>query len=201
METPGGLRRRSGGVVLNARPLNLLRYPRRAVMLDAALWRPALWALLAGVVGAAAAAAWQLQRQDQLLAQRGPLLARLQEQARQQAQARQAEAMARLRSRMLERQQAWQLQRQQLMRLNADLSTEAERTGLRLQRWQGDGRKLSLQLWLPRAELAPALVSRLSQSSLHAWTLQSLAQKPDAAGVEAVLEAPWPSVSPGGHKP
>ena len=170
-------------------------------MLDATLWRAALWALLAGVVVATAVVAWQLQRQDQLLAQRGPLQARLQEQARQQTQARQAEVLARLHSRMLERQQAWQLQRQQLMHLHAELSSEAERTGLRLQRWQGDGRKLLLQLWLPRAELAPALVTRLSRSSQQAWTLQSLAHRPEATGVEAVLEAPWPSVSPGGRKP
>ena len=33
--------------MLNARPLNLLRYPSRASILDATLWRPALWALLA----------------------------------------------------------------------------------------------------------------------------------------------------------
>ena len=174
-------------------------------MLDATLWRPALLALLAGVALAAAWVAWQLQRQEELLAQRGPLQARLQEQTRQQAQARQAEALTRAQTRMQERAQAWQVQRQQLMRLHAELSTQAEQGGLRLQRWQGDGRKLTLQLWFPRPELAPALVSRLSQASAQAWALQSLAERPDAAGVEAVLEAPWPAPAhvpaSGGRKP
>ena len=155
-------------------------------MLDATLWRPALWALLAGVAVAAAWVAWQLQRQEQLLAQRGPLQARLEEQARQQVQARQADTLARVQSRMQERAQTWQAQRQHLMRLHAELSALAEHNGLRLQRWQGDGRKLTLQLWLPRPEQAPALVSRLSQASAQAWALQSLAERPDAAGVEAV---------------
>ena len=170
-------------------------------MLDAALWRPACWALLAGGVVAAAGVGWQLQRQEQLLAQRGPLQTRLQEQARQQALARQAEALARLQDRMLARAQSWQVQRQQLMRLHAELSSEAEHTGLRLQRWQGDGRKLTLQLWLPGPELAPALVSRLSQAWPQAWTLHSLAQRPGAGGVEAVLEAPWPAHASGGRQP
>lgn len=180
-------------------------------MLDATLWRPALWALLTGVAVAAAWVAWQMQRQEQLLAERGPLQARLQEQARQQAQARQAEALARVQTRMQERAQAWQVQRQQLMRLHNEFSALAEHSGLRLQRWQGDGRKLTLQLWLPRPELAPALVSRLSQASSQAsrqaWALHSLAERPDAAGVEAVLEAPWPPLAhtpasaSGGRKP
>ncbi len=205
METPGGLWRRPGGAVLNPRPLNLLRYPRRAGMLDPTLWRPGLCALLAGGVVAAAWVASQLQRQDQLLAERGPLQARLQEQARQQAQALQAEALAHAQARMQKRAQTWQVQREQLMRLHAELSAQAEHSGLRLQRWQGDGRKLTLQLWLPRPELAPALVSRLSQASPQAWALQSLAERPDAAGVEAVLEASWPAPAhppaSGGRKP
>ncbi len=201
METPCGLWRRTGGAVLNARPLNLLRYPSRASILDATLWRPALWALLAGVAVAAAWATWQLQLQEQLLAQRGPLQARLQEQARQQAQARQADTLARLQTRMQERAQAWQVQREQLMHLHAELSAQAAQTGLRLQRWQGDGRKLTLQLWLPRPELVPVVVSHLSRTSLQPWTLQSLAGRPDTTGVEAVFEAPWPVSAPGGRKP
>lgn len=187
--------------MLNVPSLNLLRYPSRARWPDAGLWRPALWALLAGLVAGSALAFWQVRRHAQLLAERGPLQASLALQQRQQAELRQTQALAQSQARMRERAMAWQTRRQQFMQLHAQLSQEAPESGLRLQRWQGDAHKLSLQLWLPHPGGVPGLVARLSQASPQAWTLQSLTGLLDPPGVEAVLEAPWQPVPGGGRRP
>lgn len=192
MEAPGGLWGCAGGAVLNERPLNLLRYPRRQQLLDPVLLRPVMGGLLAGGLLAAAGAAWQGQKQARLQAQRAPLLAQLQVQAQQESEARKAAAQRQLSDRMNTRAQAWLAQRRQLMQWHAFWGEEAEAHGLRMQRWQGDGRKVTLQLWLPRPDLVPGLVARLSEISPDPWTLHSLSVTRGTDGVQAVIESPWP---------
>lgn len=192
---------RAGVALLNARPLNLLRYPRRASWVHAGVWRTALWALLTGMGVGSVLVVWQVQRHAQLQAQRGPLQASLQLQLKQQAEVRQAQTLARLQTRLQERATSWQVQRQQFMRLHAQLSQEAEDSGLRLRRWQADGHKLTLLLWLPHPERVPGLVTSLSKVSLQPWTLQSMASPSEGEGVEAVLEVPWPTSVVGARRP
>ena len=111
---------------MTAQSLNLLRYPRRVPALDAALWRPAAAALLTGALAGGVWGGWQHMRQDGLLA-----------------------LHARLHQAFLDRAQAWQSQRERVMRLHAGLTEQARDTGLRVERWQADGRRLVLQAWLP----------------------------------------------------
>lgn len=189
---------------MSERPLNLLRYPRRERIVDPVLLRPVFWGLLTGGMLAAAGAGWQSQRQIHLQTQRASLQALVQEQERQQTQARNFRAQQQLLDRMQERVQVWQAQRQQTMQWHAFLGAEAEQTGLRLQRWQGDGRKVTLQLWLPRPELLPSLVARLTEISPGAWTLHSLSGQNASAGVQAVIESAWPAelaLTASGRKP
>lgn len=192
MATAGGLRRRAGGPVLNPPPLNLLRYPSRLPGVDAGLRRQALWALLAGALAGSGLLAWQTHRHAQLQAERERLQTQVHMQLRQQTERRQAWVRAQSQARLLERAQAWQAQRQQFLQLHAQLQQQAREDGLRLQRWQADGHKLTLQLWLPHPERVPVLVSALSHASPQPWTLQSMAGPGDASGVEVVLEAAWP---------
>ena len=201
MATAGGLWRRAGGPVLNPPPLNLLRYPSRIPRVDAGLRRQALGALLVGALAGSGLLVWQNQRHAQLQAERERTQARVQMQLRQQAERRQALTLAQSQARLIERAQAWQAQRQQFLQLHAQLQQQAREGGLRLQRWQADGHKLSLQLWLPHTEGVPAIVARLTQASPQAWTLQSLASQSDPPGVQAVLEAVWPAAPAGGRRP
>ncbi len=201
MEAARGLRGGLGGTVLNVPSLNLLRYPSPWRIPGAGLWRHALGPLLAGLVAGSALVFCQVRWHARLQAERGPLQASLQLQQRQQAEQRQAQALEQSQARMRERASAWQLQRQQFMQLHNQLSQEAGDAGLRLQRWQADGHKLSLQLWLPHPEGVPGLVARLTQASPQPWTLHSLAGQSDPPGVLAVLEAAWPTFSAGGRRP
>jgi len=187
--------------VLNVPSLNLLRYPSPWRMPDAQCWRHALWPLLAGLVAGSALVLWQVRWHARLQAERGPLQASLQLQQRQQAELRQAQAHAQSQSRMRERASAWQQQRQQFMQLHTQLSQEVSDAGLHLQRWQANGHKLSLQLWLPHPERVPGLVARLTQASPQPWTVHSLAGQADPPGVQAVLEAAWPAFPAGGRRP
>lgn len=187
--------------MLNVQPLNLLRYPAPAGLLSPAVWRCALWALLAGVMAGSALVFWQVRRHAQLLAQREPLQASLQLQQRQQTEARQAQALALVQTRLHERATGWQVQRQQLMGLQARLSQEAGAADLRLRRWQADGQKLTLQLWLPHPDRVPGLVASLSKASPQPWTLHSMNSPSEGTGVEAVLETPWPGLAAGARKP
>ena len=201
MEAARGLRCGPGGTVLNVPSLNLLRYPSPWRVPDVQPWRHALWPLLAGLVAGSALVLWQVRWQSRLQAERGLLQASLQLQLRQQAELRQAQALAQSQARMRERASAWQLQRQQFMQLHTQLSQEAGNVDLRLQRWQADGHKLSLQLWLPHTEGVPAIVARLTQASPQPWTLHSLAGQSDPPGVQVVLEAVWPAAPAGGRRP
>ena len=201
MEAARGLRCGPGGTVLNVPSLNLLRYPSPWRVPDVQPWRHALWPLLAGLVAGSVLVFWQVRWHARLQAERGPLQASHEQQQRQQAELRQAQAHAQSQARMRERASAWQLQRQQFMRLHAQLSQEVGDVGLRLQRWQADGHKLSLQLWLPHPEGVPGLVARLTQASPQPWTLHSLAGQSDPPGVQAVLEAAWPALPAGGRRP
>lgn len=188
---------------MTAQSLNLLRYPRRVPALDAALWRPAAAALLTGALAGGVWGGWQHMRQDGLLA----LHARLQEQVQtlsgQQAGVTARQAKARLHQAFLDRAQAWQSQRERVMRLHAGLTEQARDTGLRVERWQADGRRLFLQAWLPGAEQVPRAVAALSAAWPQGWTLQSLSERirpQGEAGVDVVFEAPRGEVLPGGGK-
>ncbi len=183
---------------MNPPPLNLLRYPSRIPRFDAGLRRQALGALLVGALAGSGLLVWQNQRHAQLQAERERTQARVQMQLRQQAERRQALTLAQSQARLIERAQAWQAQRQQFLQLHAQLQQQAREGGLRLQRWQADGHKLTLQLWLPHPERVPVLVSALSHASPQPWTLQSMAGPGDAAGLEVVLEAAWPAAPAAG---
>lgn len=183
---------------MNPPPLNLLRYPSRIPRVDAGLRRQALGALLVGALAGSGLLVWQTQRHAQLQAERERTQARVQMQLRQQAERRQALTLAQSQARLVERAQAWQAQRQQFLQLHAQLQQQAREGGLRLQRWQADGHKLTLQLWLPHPERVPVLVSALSHASPQPWTLQSMAGPGDAAGLEVVLEAAWPAAPAAG---
>lgn len=99
---------------------------------------------------------------------------------------------ARLRSAWMQRAQAWQGQRQRLAQLHAAFDALAPETGLRVERWQGDGRKLLLQARLPGVSSVPAVLSGLSGAWGPGWTLHSLGDRADG-GVDVVLQAPWPA--------
>jgi hypothetical protein len=190
--------------------LNLLRYPRPARWIDPGVWRPALWGVVLGGLAGAGWAAWQTQRQAQWQQEREVLQARLQDQAQRQQAVQQAQEGQRMRSRLQARAQAWQHQQQQRLQMQTELSGLALQQGFRLQRWQGDGRKLALQLWWPDAVQAqtqvPTLVAQLSQASAWSWQLQSLGERAQASGMDVALEAvavaAWAGASsPEGGKP
>ncbi len=176
---------------MTVRPLNLLRHPRPAHLLEPALQRLALACVLAGGLAGMGWGVWQQHRQDDWLARRSALKAQAQSQASQQVQIKASEQREQMLKRQAARQQAWQTRRQHMLALHAVLSAQARNNGLRVLRWQGDGRQLVLQLWLPHAQALPSLTAQLSQAWPLAWTLQSLNDQA-GAGIEAVLEAPWP---------
>lgn len=189
---------------MNDRPLNLLRCPRPARVLDAALVRPALLAGLAGVLMAGGAVVWLHMRQAQLQGLRQQLQTQLQARARQQAGEAAAKARDRLQAQLVARAQAWQGQHQHMERLHTALTDLAEAPGLRLERWHGDGRRLVLQGGLPAAGSVPQVLSRLSEAGPPGWGLQSLGERAGAkAGIDVVFEAPWPVVAhdAGGSRP
>ena len=97
---------------------------------------------------------------------------------------------ARLRSAWMQRAQAWQGQRQRLAQLHAALNALTAETGLRMERWQGDGRKLLLQAWLPEADSVPMVLSGLSGVWGQGWTLQSMGDR-TGGGVALVLQTAW----------
>ena len=97
---------------------------------------------------------------------------------------------ARLRSAWMQRAQAWQGQRQRLAQLHAAFNALAPETGLRVERWQGDGRKLLLQAWLPEAGSVPMVLSGLSGAWEQGWTLQSMGDR-TGGGVALVLQSAW----------
>jgi len=186
-----------------AKSLNLLRYPRRMPTLDAALWRPGLVALLVGVLAGGLWGGWQHQRQEEWTVLRARLRAQTQALAGQQTQAVDQQAKARLQQAFVDRAQAWQSQRERLMHLHATLTEQAKDAGLRVERWQSDGRKLVLQAWLPRAERVPLVMARLSAAWPQGWTLQSLGDRAASggdAGIDVVFEAPWGDAAQAGGK-
>lgn len=170
---------------MSAPALNLLRYPQSASPMR---WTGAVWAL----VGALCACGWGLWQQAQL--------AQVQQQRQQLEQQLQAQATARAlaasqaqhgRVQEAERWRAaqWQVQRERLQSVHAQLALAQRELGLRLQRWQGDAKQLQLQAWLPGVQALPELQSRLSGAWPTAWTLESLAGAADG-GVQLVLTAP-----------
>ncbi len=170
---------------MNARPLNLLRYPRRTLPFELAPLRAVALALGAGILMGGTWGMWQQTQHEALLAQRAQLQAQSRVWRSQQATERDRQ---RLLSSWDQRAQSWQAQREQQMQLHAALLAQAATAAMRVERWQGDGRKLLLQAWLPRADAVPMLLSELSQAWPAGWTLQSMSDRP-GAGVEVVLQA------------
>lgn len=204
MAAIGGLRCRPGAFAVNAPALNLLRYPRRG-WLEPQLWWPLLQALGVGAVLGAACALGQHGWLDHLQTQRGQLQSQAHTVARQRAAdaARQAQVQRLLA--VHARAQDWQTQQAMGLRLQAALSAQGQALGLRVLRWQGDGRQILLQAWLPRVQDVPALVAGLSALGAGPWTVQSLsdgttvapqrrekeASAGAAGGVLVQLQAPW----------
>lgn len=179
---------------MTGRPLNLLRHPRRLPGWRSDWLRPVLLAGCAGALAGGAWGAWQHQRLDTLLAQQAHLQQRLQVQLEQQARVSAHQARQHLQQAQRVRAQDWQRQRQQLQALHAALAAQAPAAGLRVERWQGDGQKLLLQGWLPRAQAIPALLAQLSSAWPQPWQLHQLADRSagvDPGGLDLVLEAPW----------
>lgn len=186
---------------MSARSLNLLRYPGRIPTWEGALLRPVLVAWLAGVLSGLGWSGWQHMRHDEWLALHARLQAQTQALAGQQTEAAARQLAARLHQAFLERARAWKNRRERVLHLQAVLTEQARSTGLRVERWQSDGRRLVLQAWLPRAEHVPQLVAHLSAAWPQAWTLQSLSDRTGAgAGVDVVLEAPWDDAVQGNGK-
>ena len=181
---------------MNARPLNLLRYPRRLPSASPALLKHALvYGLLGAVVGAAVVA-WGQHRQAQLHERRQQLQAQAQTLSQQRAEDTAQLERVRVQEQAGVRARVWGAQRAHLARVHAALTALADDAGLRLTRWQGDGRKLVLQGSLPQAQDLPWVLSRLSDAWPLAWTLHSLGERqPAGTGVEWVIEAPWPQAS------
>lgn len=188
---------------MSERTLNLLRYPRRVPLFDAAWVRAVLAAGLGGVLVGVAGAAWLHWRQDGWLAQRAQLQAEQQRVESQQAEATARQAQARLAQAFGARAQAWAERRERLLGLHTELNAQAVDMGLRVERWQSDGRRLVLQAWLPRPAHLPQALARLSAASALDWRLQSLATRAgqaNPAGVDVVFEAAWPDGAPGAGK-
>lgn len=101
-------------------------------------------------------------------------------QARQALEQQQADA----------RRKDWQLRRAQLLRLHDVLGQAALESGLRVQNWQADERRILLQAWVPQPQAWTALQTQLTSAGPQPWTLQTLASGP-GAGVQFTLEAPW----------
>lgn len=150
-----------------------------------------LGALLGGL-----GAAGQHWRLAQLRAQGAQLQAQVQSQLRQQSAAAALRSQALLQQALLARAQEWGALEEQSLRLHGVLGEQGETLGLRVTRWQNDGRQLQLHAWLPRAQDVPLLISSLSAAGRQAWALQSLgehASPPGSSlgGVDLVLQAPW----------
>ena len=186
---------------MSARPLNLLRYPRQRLVLSPALLRACLVAGLIGVLAGGLWIGWQHLRLVQRHEQLTQLQARWQARSQQQADVSAQRERAGLRRQWLERATDWRDRREQLSHLHRALQALADGPGLRVERWQGDGRRLVLQAWLPGSEQVPTLMAGLSAAGPLSWQLHSLADHSSVggeAGIDVVLEAPWPAASQGG---
>lgn len=179
---------------MTARSLNLLRHPRQGGWFSGVVWQAVCAGAVLGVLVGAAWCAWQMWQYHALQTQQAELQERVQALDRQQA--REAARLARDRQQMRQqsRMEIWRQQREQLLRWHGLLESQARQTGLWVQRWQGDGRHVRLQVWLPQPQQVPALLSALSQVSARAWHVQSLADGAQG-GIEAVLEVPWPDAA------
>ena len=100
---------------MNARPLNLLRYPRRVQLLESAPLRAALLALAVGAVLGGSLGMWQQAQHEALLARRVQLKAQSEAWRSQQVTERDRQ---RLLSSWGRRVQAWQAQGEQQMQLH-----------------------------------------------------------------------------------
>lgn len=189
---------------MSAPALNLLRYPRRG-WLEPQLGWPLLQALGVGAVLGAACVLGQHGWLDHLQNQRGQLQRQAHAVARQRATDAARHAQVQRLQAVHTRAQDWQTQQAMGLRLQAVLSAQGQALGLRVLRWQGDGRQMLLQAWLPRVQDVPALVAALSALGAGAWTVQSLSdgaavatqrreKEPGAGadgGVVVQLQAPW----------
>ena len=192
----GGLWRGTGGFAVIRPSLNLLRYPRR--------WQPVhsptlAWALSGLAIGLMAAVGWGLwceHEQEAWLQQRADLRARLARQSDAEAAAAAQAQQARWLQQLERRRADWQAGHAQQMRLHTLLAQASAASGLRLQRWQGDGQRMQLQGWLPGSHALTDLQALLSSSGSPTWTWQSLTAEP-SGGVQWVLESSRQPPGPG----
>lgn len=187
---------------MSAPALNLLRHPRRGPAWPVEPWRPLALAVLAGALSGSAWVGWQHWRLAQLQTQRHQMQAEAQAWAAQQKAATAARSQSQLRQAAQTRAQDWQARQAQWLRLQDVLQGQASALGLRMLRWQADGRQQQLQAWLPRAQdvsaLTLALIAAQPAAEAQTWTLQSLSghANPREGGVDVVLQAPWPPQGP-----
>lgn len=175
---------------MNAPALNLLRHPRRA----GNVWVRAGFGLGGALTGLCLAGLWQqwqIHRLESLQIRHEVLKESLRvQEATRAEQARQRETVQ-MTLRMAERAQDWHHRRQQIMRVHSALEAEVQASRGRVERWQVDARRFSVQLWLPRADLVPARTAALTQAGPAIWTVGSLSGRA-GGGVIAVLESTWP---------
>lgn len=172
--------------------LNLLRHPRSRGQVLGSKVRPALAGALIGLACLGLDALWQAEQLQALQLRHAQLQAALRAQTARQQAATGHQLQQRLATRQAEREQQWQSRREQVAQVQQTLQTHALAHGLRLQRWQVDGRQLVLHLWLPGVHALSGLTAAMTQAGPSAWTVQSLSAHA-SGGAEAVIEAAWPA--------
>ena len=177
---------------MKASSLNLLQYPRRQWRLDAKQMSGGMAALAAGVLLGSAWGFWSQQQLAALVAQRQLLEQGLASDAKRAADMALQRRQMRDEAHALERQKDWAARRDVLSRWHEVLSRASVELGLRVQLWQGDGRRVQLHAWVPEPQAWLQLQSRLTSQGSPGWTLQSLTAGP-GSGVKLVLEAPVPA--------
>lgn len=172
-------------------PLNLLRYPEHAQVFRVVQLKQLVGGLLAGAVIGGTWTFWQQERHDRQQVLRTQLQSAVRAQESLEARQANEREQARIQGLWIRRAQSWHREREQQLELYSVLTDQALHSGLRVERWQGDGHKMVLQAWLPRTESVPVVLGALSQAWPPGWSLHSLSDRPDA-GVNVVMQAPWP---------
>lgn len=177
---------------MTAPALNLLRCPRRVPE----VWGRAGFWLVGALTGLGLAGLWQQWQTHQLqtLQLRHAALkeaVRIQNAAK--AEQAQQQQTAQIALRMTERARDWQHRREQILHVHRALQAEVHASQGRVERWHMDAQRLSVQLWLSRADLLPPRTAALTQAGPALWTVGGLAGRA-GGGVDVVLESTWPSM-------
>ncbi len=177
---------------MTAPALNLLRYPRRVpeVWGRAGFW---LAGALTGLCLAGLWQHWQVRQLESLQMRHAALKEVVRVQTVAKAERVRQQELAQIALRMTARAQDWQQRRAQILRVHRALQAEVHASQGRVERWQVDAQRLSVQLWLSRADLLSPRTAALTQAGPALWTVGSLSGRA-GGGVSVVLESAWPPV-------